>query len=261
MIWITNGILQTMNQPLKALIVDDEFAARDNLKSLLGMCCPDLQIIGMSENVSDAVLKIKELHPDIVFLDVEMPRYAGYEIVKFIDDINFHIIFVTAYDKYAIKAFQLNAIDYLLKPVDRHLLKEAVQKVVVKLKEKQAAESYTSLLQTIQEKENKTIVLNELNKRSIVALNDIIAIEAQGAYSHIHLLNGGTKIISKNIGHYEELLEDEPKFYRTHKSWLINTEKILSYSIANLTLELQKDVKAKLSRLKKTEFEQLIKEK
>lgn len=114
---------------MKVLIVDDEKDAQDVLKSLLGRSPYQIEAIATASNVLEAVQEIKKFEPDLVFLDVEMPEIKGYRIVEFFAQIDFHIVFVTAYDKYAIKTFEINAIDYLLKPVDRERLHNVVENV------------------------------------------------------------------------------------------------------------------------------------
>ena len=114
---------------LRTIIVDDEQSAQDVLENLLDRYCPSVQLLDKCSNVEEAVASIEKNQPDIVFLDIEMPNYAGYELVSFFETVNFDIIFITAYDHYAIKAFEVSAVDYLLKPVDIERLKSAVDKV------------------------------------------------------------------------------------------------------------------------------------
>ena len=118
---------------IRAILVDDEESARDVLENLLKRFCPEVELLAKCTNVEQAVASIRELQPDLVFLDIEMPNYAGYEIVKFFPEINFELIFVTAYDKYAIRAFEVSAVDYLLKPIDIDRLKNAVSRVMKQL--------------------------------------------------------------------------------------------------------------------------------
>ena len=146
---------------LRAIIVDDEQRARDVLSKLLERNCSNVVVEETCVDVLSAVEKIKKIQPDVVFLDVQMPNYAGYELVNFFDEINFEIIFVTAFDHYAIKAFELSAIDYLVKPVDRLRLVEAVNKVKLKKGQEKSKEAYEELLNSIKEKEFKKIVIPE----------------------------------------------------------------------------------------------------
>ena len=243
---------------IKAIIVDDELAARNILENLLTLSFPQVTVVAKEPDLPSAVLAIKKHKPDVVFLDIEMPKYAGYQIVKFFDEINFHIVFITAYDSYAIKAFEINALDYLLKPIERSRLKLAVEKVEQQLKEKEITTNYHQLLQQLEIEDNKTIVVAESNQKQVIHLNTIVAIEAEGAYSTIYFKNGDKQLFSKNIGYFEALLKDETHFFRSHKSWLINTKHIISYSLGNLQIELSNKLRAKLSRFKKTAFKEVV---
>ena len=119
-----------MTTNLKAVIVDDEQSARDNLQYLIGKYCDTITVVGEANKVTVAVDTIKDTKPDIVFLDIEMPQKNGFELFDYFDTPNFHVIFVTAYNHYAVKAFEVSAVDYLLKPIDVERLKEAEQKVL-----------------------------------------------------------------------------------------------------------------------------------
>jgi two-component system LytT family response regulator len=242
---------------LKAIIVDDEEGARSVLTNLLTRSSPEIEILCQCENVPEAVKAINKFQPDVVFLDVEMPDYAGYELVHFFDEVNFKIIFVTAYDQYAIKAFELSAVDYLLKPINRLRLKEAVDKLKEQLGGKKIAEDYQVLLESIQEKEFQKIVISEVGSKKVLLLNDIIAIEAQRSYSCIHLVGGKQMTVSKNLRHFESVLPEGNRFFRCHKSWIVNLSKIESFSKANKTISLEGKLEAKLSKVKFEEFEKI----
>ena len=243
---------------IKALIVDDELAARNIINNLLNFSFPEIQIVDKVANVPDAVLAIKEHKPDLVFLDIEMPKYAGYELVKFFDVIDFNIIFVTAYNQYAIKAFEMNAIDYLLKPIERNRLAEAIEKVKIRISEKKITASYHQLLDQLESENHKTIIISESNKKHCIQVRNIIGVQAQGAYADVFVAGDGKITISKNIGHFEKLLTPENNFFRSHKSWLINTQHITSFSKGDLTIALTDGIYAKLSRFKKAELNTLI---
>jgi two-component system, LytTR family, response regulator len=239
---------------LKAIIVDDEESARDVLENLLLRFCPEVELLQKYNNVLLAVEGIKQHQPDIVFLDIEMPNYAGYEIVKFFEQIPFEIIFVTAYDKYALRAFEISAIDYLLKPIDIERLKAAVVKVKTRVDLKQKSEQFQLLSTVLQTKEVKNILVTEKGNQYVVSLDTIIAIEAQEAYCYIHT-NEKKYIVSKNLKHFETIFEENPSFIRVHKSWLINKGYIINYSKSDLTIKLKNSLTAKLSKYKKAEFE------
>lgn len=243
---------------MKAIIVDDEQSARDILSNLLLRFCEGVEIAGIYSNVEEAVIGIKEKQPDVVFLDIEMPNFAGYEIVNFFDEINFEIIFITAYDKYAIRAFEVSAVDYLLKPIDIERLKKSVQKTIGKVGLKQNAEKYSLLNTNLQSKELKNIVIFEKGMQYILAMETIIAVEAQESYCNIYTT---TKkyMVSKNLKHFENILTGDKRFLRIHKSWIISKNHIEKYSKTELNIILTNGIQAKLSKYKKAEFEEEIK--
>jgi len=241
--------------PIRAIIVDDELAARNVMHNLLQRI--NIDVLEECENVPEAVDAIKRLKPDVVFLDVQMPNYAGYEIIDFFDEINFEIVFVTAYNQYAIKAFELSAVDYLVKPINRQRLAEAIDKLSNRLQEKTAAENYRILKESMQKKELGTIVISELGNKRIVQLINVIAIEAKGAYSNVHLDNDKPLLVSKNLKHFESILPEKSVFFRSHKSWIINTNHIQSFNKGKGNIELSNAISARLSKYRIQEFEEI----
>ncbi|MCJ8292701.1 MAG: response regulator [Flavobacteriales bacterium] len=246
-----------MNQ-IKAILVDDERRARNVLSNLLARCCPEINILAECSTVLDAVEEINRLHPDVVFLDVQMPNYAGYEIVKFFDTIDFEIIFVTAYDKYAIKAFELSAIDYLIKPISRSRLAEAVEKLSEKTSEKHKLADYSVLLNSMQEKEFKQIVIPELGNRRVLELNSIVAIEADGAYSRVYLKDDQMITVSKTLKYFESVLPEDTDFFRSHRAWIINLKHLQLFNKTMRTVVLAENVIAKVSRNNVSKFQKII---
>ncbi len=243
---------------IKAILVDDEKAARNVLSKLLEKYCPKIELLDQCTNVPEAVISINKHTPEVVFLDVEMPEYAGYELINFFDKPNFEIIFITAYDKYAIKAFELSAVDYLLKPINRTRLKEAVDKLSDSLLLKRASEDYKILLESIKERKYQKIVIPELGNKRVLLLEDIIAIEAQRAYSCIHLEKNEKLIVSKNIRYFESVLPMGKDFFRTHRSWVINMKKIKALQKNTGTILMENGLKTKLPKNKYAEFEKLL---
>lgn len=244
---------------IKALIVDDEEAARNVIRRLLERNCPNIEILGTAQDIPSAVELIKAEQPHVVFLDVQMPQFAGYEIIDFFETIDFEIIFVTAYDQYAIKAFELNAVDYLVKPINRNRLIDSVEKLQQRVHEKSSAKKFQLLKDSLQQKKLDHIVISELGNQRIVKISEIIAIEANGAYSEIHLLGGGKIMVSKNLKQLENMLPDDAPFFRAHKSWIVHLQHILNYSKSTLEIELPGKIIAKLSKYKKVDFEELLK--
>lgn len=242
---------------LKAILIDDEESARDVLENLLIRFCPEVTLLAKCESLTVAVEAIKKHNPDVVFSDIEMPNYAGYEIVNFFNEINFDLIFVTAYDQYAIRAFEVAAIDYLLKPIDIERLKLSVKRVLEKSNIKQQSEKITLLSNTLETKQIKNIIISDKGQSNLISIDSIIAIEAQESYCTIYTKDKKL-IASKNLKHFETLFENLPYLLRVHKSWLINKNHVINYSKSDLIIQLSNNILAKLSKYKKAEFEMAI---
>lgn len=242
---------------LRAILVDDEESARDVLENLLLRFCPEVQLLDKCKDVEEAVQSIRSFQPDVVFLDIEMPNYAGYELVDFFTNIDFEIIFVTAYDQYAIKAFEVSAVDYLLKPIEIDRLKQSVSRISNKFNRQQNNQKIEHLRETLTASSVQSILVSKKGNQYVVNINDIIAVEAQESYSCIHTKTD-QYIMSKNLKHFERLLSEHPYFIRSHKSWIININHIQHYSKSEMTIQLDAEICAKLSKYKKVEFEELI---
>ena len=188
------------------------------------------------------------------FLDVKMPNYAGYEIVNFIDTVNFEIIFVTAYDQYAIKAFELSALDYLLKPINRARLTEAIEKVRSKVDNTRKIEQLKVLVSSMNEESLEKIIISELGNKRVVEVSDIIAVQAQGAYCTIFTKGETQLTVSKNLKYFENLLSDAGYFFRTHKSWLVNLRALKSVQLTKGIIVLEEELYAKLSKYRVEDF-------
>ena len=245
-------------QSIKAILIDDEKRARNVLSTLLERNCPSVNLVAACSDLLSGVEAIKAHKPDVVFLDIQMPKYNGYEIVNHLDCIDFEIIFVTAYDNYAIKAFEMSALDYIVKPIDRHRLVSSIEKMKDKMHRQNRLEEYRVLVDAMKQKTNDKIVIPELGNRRIVELEHIISIEAEGAYTHVHLSNDAKITIAKNLKYFEKLLSDHRIFFRTHRSWLVNLKHVKNIHKSNLNVSLTKDIQAKISRNKVVEFEKAL---
>jgi len=173
---------------IKTVIVDDELDAVEVMSMLLSKSTKETEIVGVASSVREAVEVINQTQPDVVFLDVEMPELPGYELIQFFEEVEFDIVFVTAYDQYAIKAFEINAIDYLLKPINRGKLDQTLEKVTDTIKLKQQYHKYKKLIESLSSNQEVKITLNEVGKKRVVNLDSIIAVEAEGTYSKVYTL-------------------------------------------------------------------------
>ncbi len=207
---------------IKTIIIDDEQNCIDSLAFDLQKHCRDVEILEACTNPKQGLLAIKKNKPDLVFLDVQMPWMSGFEMLELLDEINFAIIFTTAFDQFAAKAFRISAIDYLLKPVDVHDLKEAVKKAMEKIQQKSGIENIANLLQNIKKPElNQRIAVPGREGYEFIEVDKIIYAQAEGSYTHVFLNDKRKLIISKTLSDIEEMLPTE-NFQRIHHSTLVN---------------------------------------
>ena len=212
------------------MVVDDEPAACDHLKrTLLQAGHPQVHICAIANDTKTALLEIEQHQPDAVFLDIDMPGENAFQFLSRIAPFDFEVIFVTAYDAFAVKAFKLNAVDYILKPVSSEEISEALRRLREKmdfkrlLKYKNADYDELISLMTTHAKPQR-ILLKVQNNSVAVAFSDIYLVEAMGSYSKIYFDQGGKErniVMSRSLSEYEELLP-QGLFFRVHKSYLVN---------------------------------------
>ena len=191
---------------LTAIIIDDESNSRNALRQKLSNHCPDVMIIAECENGEEGIKSIDEKRPDIVFLDVEMPRMNGFTMLQQLQNKNFEVIFITAYDHYAIKAIKFSALDYLLKPVEEEDLKTAVEKVTQKRKQPAVNNRVELLLQNFldEKKEHQRIAISSMEGLQFVPTEDIIYLEANSNYTSFFLTGNRKIIATKTLKDFEE---------------------------------------------------------
>jgi two-component system, LytTR family, response regulator len=216
---------------MKAIIIDDEPKARRLLDVLLAENCSKINTIFQAEDLLSGVDLIKLHQPQIVFLDIEMPEHSGLEILDFInkEDVNFEIIFTTAYSDYAIKAFQLSAIDYLLKPLRAETVKEAVEKAIQQIGKSNISLKIEELKKSLKTTNFNKIGLPFADGFKFVNFEDIILFEADGMYTKVSTAKNEEILVCKPLKHFVELLEAQPHFYKPHRSYLINLKYIKEY--------------------------------
>ncbi len=213
---------------IRALIVDDEQKARNVLNALLTDNFSDVEVVDQVEDVPTAVRSINRHKPDVVFLDVEMPGYNGFQLLDFFDKIDFNIIFTTAYSEYAIQAFQVSAVDYLLKPLQIEQLELAIEKLKGKSVE-QNREVFDNLKENIANNSIRKIALPTSSGILFVKVEDIVYLKAEGSYTNFYMSNGKQVLVSRKIKEYEAALSNENRFYRPHRSYVINADRITEY--------------------------------
>jgi len=238
---------------ISCIIVDDEPRNVDVLNKLITDFCDGITVIGAAASVDEACLLIKEKKPDLVFLDIEMPGKNAFDLIDLLSPVQFEIVFVTAFEQYAIKAFRYSAIDYLLKPVDIKELRDTIQKVQLRVKEKTIQSRLDNYMSIVQKKEMK-IAIQMKDGYVFHSFNDIICCSAEGAYTAVYLKNG-TKILSgNNLKHYSELLP-EAIFCRIHHAHLVNLDYAIKYSRGRTgTLEMSNGLVLEVSQRKKDEL-------
>ena len=215
---------------LKAIIVEDEENGRKYLETLLAEFYPRLQVVAIAENVSQGIQVIQNFKPDIVFLDIQMNTETGFDLLERIGNINFEVVFTTAYEQYALKAIKFAAVDYLLKPIDKQDLATAIEKVEKRQSSSSINKNFEILLQNIKNSntDNHQIALATSDGLVFVKVNNIVCCESDGPYTNFFLKNNEKLMTSKNLKEYEELLS-EHNFFRIHKSYLINMNEIKKY--------------------------------
>ena len=208
---------------LKTLIIDDEKSGREIVTNLLTQYCPNISIIGEAESVQSGILAINQLKPQLVMLDVNMQDGTGFDLLKQVQQKDFKVIFVTAFQDYAIKAFQFSAIDYLLKPVSVDNLINAVNKAEEQIERGDLELKLSSLLMNINQTsvEPKKIILKTAERIYAVDLKDIVRCESHDSYTQFYLSDGKKILVSRQLKEFDEMLNGNP-FIRIHQSHLIN---------------------------------------
>ncbi len=215
---------------MKAVIIDDEEDSRKILASYLAKYCADVEVCGFGESVATGKEAIQKYHPDVVFLDIEMPYGNGFDLLDSMEEIAFETIFVTAFDHYAIQALNQSASYYLLKPISIDELIKAVDKIRSERTEANYKQHSNVLLDNIRTPVNQKIMLPTMEGFEIVNINTILYCEAADNFTRFHLDgNGVPLLICKTLKYFEEILKDH-RFLRIHRSYLINPDYVIRYT-------------------------------
>ncbi len=242
---------------IKAIIIDDEKDARFVLRNLVEKHLGSLTIVAEADGIETGIEAINKHQPDLVFLDIQMRKGTGFDLLKKIGSINFEVIFVTAYNQYAIDAFKFSAFGYLLKPIKTRELKEVVEKL-----EKQIKAQKTGINQRLKvlvenygnQGEIQKLIINNVEGFQVVKIDSIIRLEGDRNYTHFILEDGKKITTSKNIGEYEELLNDYG-FFRIHQSFMISLRHVSAYIKGDGGMVKMTDGELlKISRYRKGEF-------
>jgi two-component system, LytTR family, response regulator len=251
-----------MIEKLKALLIDDSEQALRLLQLMLEELAPEIKIVAISKNVEDGLKAIEKYKPDALFLDIEMPKKSGLQLAEILlnNESDCEIIFTTAYNQYAIQAFRLSAVDYLLKPIDENQLIQAVEKIKENRRLKSDRNRLSSLMKNLNRTTEKTLTIPIFNGFEYLSLKEIEYLEADGSYVHILMINGKQKTASKNLKYFEQTLENQSNFIRVHRSYIINIDNMRLFSKAGrgrLTMKNGKEID--LARDRRQAFFDLLK--
>jgi two-component system, LytTR family, response regulator len=217
---------------LRAIIIDDEAHTRQNIRKMITQHCPDVNIIAEADGVATGVAAIRDYHPDLIFLDIKMEDGTGFDLLQKLKPVDFKVIFITAWDNYAIQAFKFSAVDYLLKPLDPDDLTDAVKKAgnVIQKDFNTQLENLHEHIES-QDKRHKKIIIRTSDKIFLVSIGDLLFCESEGNYTTIWLTDNQSILASNSLKEYEDMLKDYG-FFRVHKSYLINMKYITRFEKA-----------------------------
>jgi two-component system LytT family response regulator len=213
----------------RAIIIDDEEMARVLLQGILAEYATDIEVVDLCKDLPTGVKSIRKNKPDLVFLDIEMPGHSGLELLDFFDEneVDFSIIFVTAYNRYAIQAFKLSAVDYLLKPIEVEDLLQALE--LFKKNKGKKIDNLRMLKHNLKQNTSKKVALTTLGSIRFVDSQDILFFQGDGSYTKVFLKNESPLTLSKGLKNFETMLAEMPNFFRCHKSYIVNIHHITDY--------------------------------
>jgi two-component system, LytTR family, response regulator len=265
--YFTNGILKHIKSntfeektiyTMNCIIVDDESSARSLLRKIITENCPNITIVDEVGDVASAVKSIHKHAPHLVFLDIEMPNQNGFALFDYFETPTFETIFCTAYSEYALKAFEVSALDYILKPVSVTKIIAAVEKAIKLIGQNQIIQRVNALKDNLQHSNLQKIALPLADGLVFVKLEDVLYFEADGAYTHVVLKNSKT-LVSKKLKDFEDLLSGDTRFFRTHRSYIVNVLQIKKYTKKEgALLEFDNATQVAVAREKVKEFDEFI---
>jgi len=237
-------------EKLSAIIVDDELFGRENLRQIFTTYCPEVEVLGLADSVVNAMNLVETLHPDVVFLDINMPGLDGFDFLEEYENRNFMIVFVSAHDEFGIRALKAGAEDYILKPINIKEIKQSVKKLIM-LRNK--------ALDVKPHQDTNKLVIPASHGFHVLIIDEVMRLEADGCYTNIFLKDGKKSLVSRTLKEFEETLPKE-KFFRVHKSHLINLAFIKDYSnLSGSFVTMTDGSKVDISRRKAPEFIHKIK--
>lgn len=249
-------------ESIKAILIDDSAQARKLLRLMLMEHSPKVHVVGEAENAEEGLRLIDKLQPDAIFLDIEMPGKSGLQLAESLigKNIRGKVVFTTAYNAYALKAFRLSAIDYLLKPIQEDHLLEAVEKLKEEQQNRDNAKRLSALSENLQEDKNDVLCIPIQGGFEYIPVNEVEYLEADGSYVKIYCTNNRCKTVSKNLKYFETALADCQNFVRPHRSFLVNLDYVISYlKTDGGYLLLKRKVQIPVSRERKQAIQEILK--
>ena len=215
---------------LRTIVIDDEPNARQVVKNILELYCKNVDIVGEAEDVKSGISIINKQKPDLVLLDIKMPDGTGFDVLKKVDKLHFHFVFITAYEEYAIKAIKLSALDYIVKPINTNELISAIEKAELSSLSTEIQEKKLKTLEDNQnsDKSKHKLVLNTQDSIYVVDVSDIISCQADKNYTEVNLSNKRKLVISRTLKDFDDML-NSMGFFRAHQSFLVNLRHISHY--------------------------------
>ncbi|MGJ8549968.1 LytR/AlgR family response regulator transcription factor [Winogradskyella wichelsiae] len=246
-----------MSSQITAVIIDDEISNIKGLQKKVEKLFPSINIIGAYQKPELAISAIKELKPQLIFLDIQMPRINGFELLEALELIDFQVIFVTAYSEYALQAFKQNAIDYILKPIDNTELTLAVEKAIGAIESQDKLKLNSKLLKLISstKTDNNKLIVPTVKGLSFIPQDEVLHIEGYEGYTKIHLEDNSTLMSSYNLGKFEKVVSSN--FFKCHKSHIVNLNKVRHFENEGY-LVLENKQRIPISRANKKAFLELF---
>ncbi len=242
---------------MRVVIIDDETNSRDSIKRILQFSCPSVELVGEAESVESGYECIIKNQPEVVILDIKMPDGTGFDLLNRFTAVDFKVIFVTAFEEYAIKAFKFNAIDYVTKPVDASELKKAIDRTEESLTGATINDAVKLLLESVDKvnkpNQHKKIVLRTLNTIHVIEIRSIIRCESDRNYTVFHIAGEDKILVSRSMKEYDEILE-EHGFFRVHNSHLINLSYVRKFFRDDLIVSLSDHTSVPVSYRKRDEL-------
>lgn len=246
---------------LRALLIDDEPKARRVVRVLLEEHFPQVEVCGEAENLPDGAILIRQLRPDIVLLDVEMPTYAGTRLLEFLapHETDFELIFTTAHSEFALKAFQINAIDYLLKPIQEAHFVNALRKAIGNRGRARIHDQLSQLQQRMEPRAPRKLALPLAEGILYLDYAEIVLFKAERMYTTVCTVHDGELLVSKPLRHFLDLLGEEEGFFQTHRSYLINLAHVRKLSLQDGgTVALSKGQVASITKERRDALQKLL---